>query len=147
MQLLTAKFNQIASAIDATNAQIIALQAKLSELQEHQQQLLSVEQACQSALSQVDTALMMLQHVDPSQVEVFRAAIEVNSIPTLAPCSLNHQSRQLNQSPRNQPHPPRRKQRPSLRLSLLLMSRLQKPRKHPPQTRRSSLQQRHQQQQ
>jgi len=76
MQLLTAKFNQIATAIDATNAQIVALQARLSELQEHQQQLLSVEQACQSALSQVDTALMMLHHVDPSQVEVFKAAIE-----------------------------------------------------------------------
>src|SRR4028119_2296159 len=74
--LLVAKFNQIASAIDTTNAQILALQAKLSELQEYQQQLLSVEQACQSALSQVDTALMMLQHVDPSQIEVFRAAIE-----------------------------------------------------------------------
>ena len=76
MQLLAAKFNQIATAIDTTNAQIAALQAKLSELQEHQQQLLSVEQACQSALSQMDTALIMLHHVDPSQVEVFRAAIE-----------------------------------------------------------------------
>ena len=54
MQLLAAKFAQIATAIDTTNAQIAALQAKLSELQEHQQQLLSVEQACQSALSQVD---------------------------------------------------------------------------------------------
>ncbi|HEY9807166.1 MAG TPA: hypothetical protein V6D04_11400 [Candidatus Obscuribacterales bacterium] len=76
MQLLVAKFNQIASAIDATNAQIAALQTKLSELQEHQQQLLSVEQACQSALAQVDTALMMLHHVDPSQVGTFQVAIE-----------------------------------------------------------------------
>jgi hypothetical protein len=57
-------------------AQITALQAKLSELQEHRQQLLSVEQACQSALSQVDTALAMLHHVDLSQVEVFKGAIE-----------------------------------------------------------------------
>lgn len=64
MQLLAAKFNQIASAIDATNAQIVALQAKLSELQEHQQQLLSVEQACQSAIAQIGTALSMLGHVD-----------------------------------------------------------------------------------
>ncbi len=76
MQLLAAKFAQIATAIDTTNAQIAALQAKLSELQDHQQQLLSVEQACQSALSQVDTALMMLHHVDPSQVEIFKVAIE-----------------------------------------------------------------------
>jgi hypothetical protein len=76
MQLLTAKFNEIASAIDATNAQIAALQAKLSELQEHQQQLLSVEQACQSAMNQVDQALMMLHHVDPSQVQIFKGVIE-----------------------------------------------------------------------
>lgn len=77
MQLLAAKFNQIATAIETTNAQIAALQAKLSELQEHQQQLQSVEQACQSALSQVDTALMMLHHVDPSQVNTFKDALVV----------------------------------------------------------------------
>jgi len=76
MQLLAAKFNQIATAIDATNAQIVALQAKLSELQEHQQQLLSVEQACQSALAQVGTALAMLNHVDPAEIPTFKAAVE-----------------------------------------------------------------------
>jgi len=76
INLLAAKFAQIDATIDATNAQIAALQAKLSELQEHRQQLLSVEQACQSALSQVDTALAMLHHVDPSQVEIFKSAIE-----------------------------------------------------------------------
>lgn len=77
MQLLTAKFNQIVSEIDTVNAQITALQAKLSELQEHQQQLLSVEQACQSALSQVDTALMMLHHVDPAEIATFKDALVV----------------------------------------------------------------------
>lgn len=77
MQLLASKFAQIATAIDATNAQITALQAQLSDLQEHQQQLLSVEQAIQSALSQVDTALMMLHHVDPSQVGTFKDAIDI----------------------------------------------------------------------
>ena len=77
MQLLTAKFNQIASEIDATNAQITALQTKLGELQEFQQQLLSVEQACTSALSQVDTALMMLGHVDPTQIDTFKDALTV----------------------------------------------------------------------
>ena len=76
MQLLATKFNQIASAIDATNAQIAALQAKLSELQEHQQQLLSVEQACQSALAQVGTALSMLNHVDPAEIPTFKSAVE-----------------------------------------------------------------------
>jgi hypothetical protein len=76
INLLAAKFAQIDATIDATTAQIAALQAKLSELQEHRQQLLSVEQACQSALSQVDTALAMLHHVDPSQVQIFKGAIE-----------------------------------------------------------------------
>jgi hypothetical protein len=76
MQLLAAKFNQIATAIDTTNAQIAALQVKLSELQEHQQQLLSVEQACQSALAQVGTALSMLGHVDPAEIPTFKTAVE-----------------------------------------------------------------------
>jgi CBS domain-containing protein len=76
MQLLAAKFNQIATAIETTNAQIAALQAKLSELQEHQQQLLSVEQACQSALAQVGTALAMLNHVDPAEIGTFKVAID-----------------------------------------------------------------------
>jgi len=77
INLLATKFAQIDATIDATTAQIAALQAKLSELQEHRQQLLSVEQACQSALSQVDTALMMLYHVDPSQVDTFKDALVV----------------------------------------------------------------------
>jgi len=76
MQLLTVKFNQIATAIETTNAQIAALQVKLSELQEHQQQLLSVEQACQSALAQVGVALSMLNHVDPAEIPTFKAAVE-----------------------------------------------------------------------
>jgi hypothetical protein len=91
MQLLAAKFNQIASAIDTTNAQIAALQAKLSELQEHQQQLLSVEQACQSALAQVGTALAMLGHVDPAEIPTFKAAVETqfgtNAIAFLEPAT------------------------------------------------------------
>ena len=76
MQLLAAKFAQIATAIDTANAQILALQTQLSELQEHQQQLLSVEQACQSALAQVGTALSMLNHVDPAEIGTFKAAVE-----------------------------------------------------------------------
>ena len=76
MQLLAVKFAQIATAIDTANAQIAALQIQLSELQEHQQQLLSVEQACQSALAQVGTALSMLNHVDPAEINTFKAAVE-----------------------------------------------------------------------
>lgn len=76
MQLLAVKFAQIATAIDTANAQIAALQVQLSELQENQQQLLSVEQACQSALAQVGTALSMLNHVDPGEIPTFKAAVE-----------------------------------------------------------------------
>jgi outer membrane biosynthesis protein TonB len=75
MQLLAAKFNQIDATIEAKNAQIIALQAEVTELQEHRQQLLSVEQACQSVLSQADTAIVMLGHVDPSQIATLRDAL------------------------------------------------------------------------
>lgn len=77
MQLLAAKFNAIATEIDTTLAAIAELQSRSCKLQEFQQQLLSVEQAVQSALSQTDTALMMLNHVDPTQVEVFRDALAV----------------------------------------------------------------------
>lgn len=75
MQLLAVKFAQIDAKIDAKNAQIIALQTEVTELQEHRQQLLSVEQAVQSVLAQTDTALMMLSHVDPTQIEIFRDAL------------------------------------------------------------------------
>jgi len=89
MQLLTAKFNQIAAEIDTTNAQIVALQAKLSELQEFQQPLQSVEQACQSVLSQADTALMMLSHVDPSQIvtlwDALAAKFEPSAVALIEP--------------------------------------------------------------
>jgi DNA polymerase III gamma/tau subunit len=58
-------------------SQITALQTKLSELQDYRQQLLSVEQAIQSALSQVDTALIMLTHVDPTQIDTFKDALTI----------------------------------------------------------------------
>ncbi|MEG4121445.1 hypothetical protein QUA43_28740 [Microcoleus sp. N9_B4] len=57
-------------------SQITALQTKLSELQDYRQQLLSVEQACESALGQVGTALAMLNHVDASQIGTFKAAVD-----------------------------------------------------------------------
>ena len=75
MQLLATKFNQIDATIDAKNAQIIALQTEVTELQEHRQQLLSVEQAVQSVLAQTDTALAMLNHVDPSEIATLKNAL------------------------------------------------------------------------
>ncbi|MEG4589111.1 hypothetical protein QUA54_28425 [Microcoleus sp. MOSTC5] len=61
--------------------QIASLQVKLTALQDYRQQLQSVEQACESALSQVDTALMMLHHVDASQVGTFKDAIDIKFAP------------------------------------------------------------------
>ncbi|MEG4281020.1 hypothetical protein QUA62_26695 [Microcoleus sp. MON1_C1] len=76
INVLAAKFNQVDASIADTQSQIATLQTKLSELQDYRQQLLSVEQACESALSQVNTALMMLHHVDPSQINTFKTAVD-----------------------------------------------------------------------
>lgn len=77
INVLAAKFNQVDASIADTQSQITALQTKLSELQDYRQQLLSVEQAIQSALSQVDTALIMLTHVDPTQIDTFKDALTI----------------------------------------------------------------------
>jgi hypothetical protein len=74
--LLTAKFAQVDASILDIQAQIASLQTKLTELQDYRQQLLSVEQACESALGQVGTALAMLNHVDASQIGTFKAAVD-----------------------------------------------------------------------
>lgn len=76
INVLAAKFNQVDASIANTQSQIAALQTKLSELQDYRQQLLSVEQACESALGQVGTALAMLNHVDASQIGTFKAAVD-----------------------------------------------------------------------
>jgi chromosome segregation ATPase len=78
INVLAAKFNQVDASIADTQSQIATLQTKLSELQDYRQQLLSVEQACESALSQVNTALMMLHHVDPSQIDTFKTAVDAH---------------------------------------------------------------------
>ena len=76
INVLAAKFNQVDASIADTQSQITALQTKLSEFQDYRQQLLSVEQACESALGQVNTALIMLHHVDPSQINTFKTAVD-----------------------------------------------------------------------
>ncbi len=64
--------------ISETQAQIAALQTKLSEFQDYRQHLLLVEQACESVLAQMETALAMLNNVDPTQIAIFKAAVELN---------------------------------------------------------------------
>ncbi|MEG4114138.1 MULTISPECIES: hypothetical protein [unclassified Microcoleus] len=80
MKFLTTKFAQVNANISETQAQIAALQTKLSELQDYHQHLLLVEQACESVLEQMETALAMLNNVDPTQIAIFKAAIELNFI-------------------------------------------------------------------
>jgi TolA-binding protein len=73
--LLTNRFNQIDSQINQVESDIAKLQNQLSELQQHRQHLQAVEQACESALTQTETALMMLNHIDPDCVQTFKAAM------------------------------------------------------------------------
>lgn len=73
--LLTNRFNQIDSQINQVESDIAKLQNQLSELQQHRQHLQAVEQACESALIQTETALAMLNHIDPDCVQTFKAAM------------------------------------------------------------------------
>ena len=73
--LLTNRFNQIDSQINQVESDIAKLQNQLSELQQHRQHLQAVEQACESALTQTETALMMLNHIDPDCVQTFKTAM------------------------------------------------------------------------
>ena len=73
--LLTNRFNQIDSQINQVESEIAKLQNQLSELQQHRQHLQAVEQACESALIQTETALAMLNHIDPECVGTFKAAM------------------------------------------------------------------------
>lgn len=73
--LLTNRFNQIDSQINQVESEIAKLQNQLSELQQHRQHLQAVEQACESALIQTETALAMLNHIDPDCVQTFKAAM------------------------------------------------------------------------
>ena len=73
--LLTNRFNQIDTQINQVESDIAKLQNQLSELQQHRQHLQAVEQACESALTQTETALMMLNHIDPDCVQTFKAAM------------------------------------------------------------------------
>ena len=80
MKFLATEFAQVNANISETQAQIATLQTKLSELQDYHQHLLLVEQACESVLAQMETALAMLNDVDPTQIATFKAAVSSSSI-------------------------------------------------------------------
>ena len=77
MKFLATEFAQVNANISETQAQIAALQTKLSEFQDYHQHLLLVEQACESVLAQMETALAMLNDVDPTQIATFKTAVEL----------------------------------------------------------------------
>ena len=80
--LFTAKISQIETAITdrldlitQLEAQIEALRQENLQEQQFLQALGSAEAAAESALTQVQTAIAMINHVDPSQLETFKDAI------------------------------------------------------------------------
>ena len=68
--------NQNASLIDSLQAQIEELRVQNLQLETHLQALGSAESASESALEQVRTAVTMITAIDPSQLEVLKAAID-----------------------------------------------------------------------
>ena len=80
--LFTAKIDQVQTAIESRldliaslEAQIEALRQENLEQQQFLQALGSAEAAAESALTQVQTAIAMVNTVDPDQLETFKNAV------------------------------------------------------------------------
>jgi hypothetical protein len=80
--LFTAKINDVQSAIESRLDLITSLEAQIESLRQEnleQQQFLqalgSAEAAAESALTQVQTAIAMVNTVDPDQLETFKNAV------------------------------------------------------------------------
>lgn len=73
--LLTNRINAINATIESYLEEIQNLQAKVTHLQAHAQEVSGAEQAAESALNQIDTAIAMLAAVCPEEIETFKAAI------------------------------------------------------------------------
>jgi len=74
--LLQHRLNEIQSVISGYQAQIDELNNKISALQSHAQKVLSVEQAMESAVSQVQTAIAMVNQVCPDELVEFKIVID-----------------------------------------------------------------------
>ena len=95
--LFNAKINEIQCQVSANSLEIEALLLRVEELraqnlamENHLQQLGSAENAAESAIEQIKTALMMITAISPTEVQTFKGAI--NSLfdcerPQLAACS------------------------------------------------------------
>jgi len=111
--LFASKINQVSTTIANISQEIEDLQKKIEwlrseklELEQYQQQLGSAENAAESAIEQIKTALMMINAISPTEVQTFKGAI--NSLfdcerPQLAACSEPVES---DPEPEPEPEPP-----------------------------------------
>ncbi|BBG57905.1 hypothetical protein [uncultured phage] len=109
--LFNAKINEIQSQVSANSLEIEALLLRVEELraqnlamENHLQQLGSAENAAESAIEQIKTALMMITAISPTEVQTFKGAIDSLfdcERPQLAACSEPVES-----DPEPEPEPP-----------------------------------------
>jgi hypothetical protein len=111
--LFNAKINEVQSQVSANSLEIDALLLRVEELraqnlamENYLQQLGSAENAAESAIEQIKTALMMINAISPTEVQTFKGAI--NSLfdcerPQLAACSEPIES---DPKPKPEPKPP-----------------------------------------
>lgn len=73
--LLLNRLSNINSQIDSYQAQISELQLLITDLQSHAQEVQGAEQAANSAIVQIRTALEMLTAICPDEIVTFKTAI------------------------------------------------------------------------
>lgn len=81
--LFNTKIQEIQSQVSANSLEIEALLLRVEELraqnlamENHLQQLGSAENAAESAIEQIKTALMMITAISPTEVQTFKGAID-----------------------------------------------------------------------
>ena len=91
MTKVTATISQISQEIEDLQSRIEALRSEKLELEQYQQQLGSAENASESAIEQVKTALAMIKAISPAERETFKDALislfDEGEIPLLASAS------------------------------------------------------------
>ena len=75
MTKVNATISQISHEIEDLQARIEALRIEKLELEQYQQQLGSAENAAESAIEQVRTALAMIKAISPDEVETLKDAL------------------------------------------------------------------------
>lgn len=88
--LLLNRLNSINAQINVYLEEIALLQGKVTQLQAHAQEVQGAEQAAESALAQIDTAMQMLSVICPDEIATFKAAIDARfnqPLPQLTPAT------------------------------------------------------------